>query len=142
MVDSWYDQGVRISSPASGPSAATAAATSSMIAQLVNGEVFDLWSELAKPFAAAAGVDYEESGPLKSAAAYEKASIDLTAFRGLLVALNEDLPDEKTKEMFDAVDVDKDGEVEFVQCYKAINDEARARKFGEGGGNFFSRLFS
>ena len=43
--------------------------------------------------------------------------------------------------MFDGVDTDSDGLVEFVQCYKAINDEARARKFGEGGGNFFSRLF-
>ena len=51
------------------------------------------------------------------------------------------LGDEKTKEMFDGVDTDNDGLVEFVQCYKAINDEARARKFADGGGNFFSRLF-
>tara|TARA_B110001452_G_C15094607_1_gene381764 strand:- start:184 stop:705 length:522 start_codon:yes stop_codon:yes gene_type:complete len=137
MVDSWYDQGARIGSPAS---AAPESGGKSMITQLVDGEVFDLWTELAKPFAAAAGVEYEESGPLKAMSAYEKASIDLAAFRTLLVSLNEDLPDEKTKAMFDGVDNDSDGMVEFVQCYKAINDEARARKFGEGG-NFFSRLF-
>ena len=116
--------------------------TPSLLTRLTEGGGgggIDLWSELAEPFAAAAGVPYEPSGPLKAASAFEKADIDLEAFQGLLTALGDTLPEEKTSAMFKAVDTDGDGRIEFVQAYKAIRDEALEMRGGGGGlfGAFF-----
>ena len=102
---------------------------------------YDLWSDLGPSFAKAAGVPYEKPVALGPPSAFEKAFIGLDAFCGLLVAEGDgDLSSEKMKEMFDSVDTDKDGLIEFVQVYKAINDEADSRRpnfflgfFGGGG---------
>ena len=134
-VDSWYDSGKRLTAKA--PSASPG-----LITQLAEGTVFDLWTELSKPFAAAAGVEYEESGPLKKTSAFERAEIDFDAFQGLLSSLGENIAEEKAAEMFAAVDKNADGKVDFVQCYKAVFDESRKRRppgfldrlFGGGGG--------
>lgn len=95
---------------------------------------FDLWGALAEPYATAAGVEYEPSAPLGKAAAFELAEINIEQFAALLVSVGDNLPEDKVKEMFTAVDEKGDGKIEFVQCYKAIIDEARSR--GSGGGLF------
>ena len=108
------------------------------ILEKAGGRGFDLWGELAEPFAEAAGVPYEPSGPLQQASEFEKAMIDRDQFGNLLTTLGETLTDEKIEAMFAAADKDSDGKLEFVQVYKAILDEARS---STGGGSWFGGLF-
>jgi hypothetical protein len=100
---------------------------------------FDLWGALAEPFAAIAGLEYEPSGPLQAASAWESAEIDFEQFCALLDSQGDALPEDKMREMFDAVDAKAKGKIEFVQCYKAILDESRSRD--SRGGGFFGGLF-
>ena len=51
------------------------------------------------------------------------------------------LPAEKVQAMFEAVDDNGDGKIEFVKYFKAILDEVRSRKAAEaGGGSFLAGL--
>jgi hypothetical protein len=100
---------------------------------------FDLWGALAEPYAAAAGVAYEPSGPLEKASAFETAAIGFEEFAALLRSQGDELPEGRARAMFDAADAEGTGTIEFVQCYKAILDEARSG--GGGGGGLFGGLF-
>lgn len=52
------------------------------------------------------------------------------------------LPAEKVQAMFEAVDDNGDGKIEFVKYFKAIMDEVSSRKAasGGGGGGFLAGL--
>jgi len=54
------------------------------------------------------------------------------------------LPEDKVKDMFDAVDSNGDGKIEFVKYYKACIDEVGARSAppdGKNGGFSLASLF-
>ena len=55
----------------------------------------------------------------------------------------DELPPEKVQAMFEAVDDNGDGKIEFVKYFKAVMDEVSSRKKAEsgGGGGFLSGLF-
>mmetsp|Transcript_71276 Transcript_71276/g.172081 ORF Transcript_71276/g.172081 Transcript_71276/m.172081 type:complete len:164 (+) Transcript_71276:32-523(+) len=70
-----------------------------------------------------------------------KAEIGLEQFSALLLATGDVLPAEKVQAMFEAVDDNGDGKIEFVKYFKAILDEVRSRKVAEtGGGGFLAGL--
>jgi hypothetical protein len=128
--------------------AATAAASRSpsLITELVNNRWAstsdDIWSEMTQAFAAAAGVPYEQAKPLNPPADWEMAEIDFAAFAVLLASKGDDLPEEKSKAMFDKVDTDNNGKIPYVQYFQAVNDEANERRRGGSGGGFsFGSLF-
>ena len=52
------------------------------------------------------------------------------------------LPADKVQAMFEAVDDNGDGKIEFVKYFKAVMDEVAARKKAEtgGGGGFLAGL--
>ena len=55
----------------------------------------------------------------------------------------DELPPEKVQAMFEAVDDNGDGKIEFVKYFKAVMDEVSSRKKAEsgGGGGFLAGLF-
>jgi len=71
------------------------------------------------------------------------AEIGLEQFSALLLATGDELPPEKVQAMFEAVDDNGDGKIEFVKYFKAVMDEVSSRKKAEsgGGGGFLAGLF-
>ena len=122
------------SSTARNDAAITGGSSSQSLLTKAKQRGFDLWNALAEPFAKAAGVAYEPSGPLQSASAYETAEITLQQFTQLLESQGDILPAEKVRTMFSAADPASKGTIEFVQCYKVILDEARRGGAGAGTG--------
>ena len=67
--------------------------------------------------------------------------INVEQFGALLSTKGDVLPEVKVKAMFDAVDTNGDGLIEYVQYYKACLDEAKARKDAGKSKGFLDGLF-
>ena len=115
------------------------AATSKRTPSLLN----EMWEKLSWP-QGGESVYYEMREEMVEAFAgiagdADSAEITLDQFSTLLAqGGDDDLPPEKVRAMFESVDTNGDGLIEYVKYYKACLDEARSRKRGGGVGNFFS----
>ena len=73
------------------------------------------------------------------------AEITLDQYTTLMANLGDALPAGKLKAMFEAVDTNADGKIEYVKFYKSVVDEAMGvepESGGGGGGGFsFGSLF-
>ena len=73
------------------------------------------------------------------------AEITLDQYTTLMASLGDALPADKLKAMFEAVDTNADGKIEYVKFYKSVVDEAMGvepESGGGGGGGFsFGSLF-
>ena len=69
------------------------------------------------------------------------AEITLDQYTTLMADLGDALPADKLKAMFEAVDTNADGKIEYVKFYKSVVDEAMGvepESGGGGGGGFRS----
>ena len=96
----------------------------------------DMWEKLSWPLGGEA-VFYEMRDEMVEAFAgiagdADSAEIDLAQFTALLSSLGDDLPADKLQKMFESVDTNCDGRIEYVKFYKACLDEARSMKQERG----------
>ena len=96
----------------------------------------EMWEKLSWPLGGEA-VFYEMRDEMVDAFAgvagdADSAEIDLAQFTALLSQLGDDLPAEKLRQMFESVDTNFDGRIEYVKFYKACLDEARSMKQKRG----------